>query len=155
MSSSYYPQSDGQTEVVNRCLETYLSCFATEQPQSWSHWLPWAELWYNTSYHISTELTPFEVVYGRQPPTLLYYTEGETRVEAVARELKDRDVALRQLKYNLKCAQDRMKAQADKKRTDVQFEVGDWVFLHLRPHRQRSVVQRINQKLAPKFFWPY
>lgn len=135
MSSSYHPRSDGQTEVNNRCLETYLRCFASEQPRTWSLWLPWAEVWYNTTYHATTGSTPFEVVYGRQPPTLLHYTEGETRVEAVARELKDRDEALRQLKYNLKLAQDQMKAQADKRRTDVQFKVGDWVFLHLCPHK--------------------
>lgn len=87
---------------------------------------------------MSTGVTPFEVVYGRSPPTLLHYTEGETRVEAVARELRDRDKALRQLKYNLQRAQVRMKAQADKHRTEIQFEVGDWVFLSLRPQTEFS-----------------
>lgn len=81
MSSSYHPQMDGQTDVVNCCLETYLHCFALELPQTWAHWLPWAKLWYNTTYHVSTGTTPFHVVYGNSPPTIICYLEGETRVE--------------------------------------------------------------------------
>ncbi|PNY03372.1 hypothetical protein L195_g026699 [Trifolium pratense] len=155
MSSAYHPQTDGQPEVVNRCLESYLRCFISDQPKSWAHWIPWAELWHNTTFHISTGFTPFEVVYGRKPPVLVHFLEGETGVEAVAQELRDRDEALRQLKFNLQNAQEQMKVQADKKRKEVQFEVGDWVFLKLRPHRQQSVVQQIHQKLAPRFFGPY
>ena len=39
MSSSYHPESDGQTKVINRCLETYLHCFALEQPCQWFTWI--------------------------------------------------------------------------------------------------------------------
>lgn len=106
MSSSYHPETDGQTEVVNRCLEAYLRCFASEQPKTWSYWLPWAELWYNTTFHVSTGTTPFQVVYGRPPPTITRFMEGETKVEAVARELQERDEALAQLKYHLSKAQE-------------------------------------------------
>lgn len=141
--------------MIIHCLEAYLRCFIADQPKTWAHWIPWAELWYNTIFHVSTGFSPFEVVYGRKPPVLVHFLEGETRVEVVAQELRDRDEALRQLKTNLLKAQEHMKYQADKRRKDVQFEVGDWVFLKLRPHRQNSVVQRIHQKLAPRFFGPY
>ena len=63
LSTSYHPQTDGQTKVVNKCLETYLRCFDLEKKNQWTQWLPLAEWWYNTSYYIATHMTPFEVVY--------------------------------------------------------------------------------------------
>jgi transposase InsO family protein len=48
MSSAYHPQTDGQTEHVNQCLETLLRCFVHSCPSQWIHWLPLAEYWYNT-----------------------------------------------------------------------------------------------------------
>jgi hypothetical protein len=155
MSTAYHPESDGQTEVVNRCLETYLRCFSSDQPKMWVTWIHWAEYWFNTSFHTSTAKTPFEVVYGRPPPVLTRWVQGETRVEAVQRELLDRDEALRQLREQLLRAQSRMKEQADKRRVDRNFTCGEWVFVKLRAHRQTSVVSRINAKLAAKYYGPY
>lgn len=48
-----------------------------------------------------------------------------------------------------------MKSSTDKHRRDVHFEVGEWVFLKLRPHRQQSIIRRINQKLTPHFYSPF
>ena len=50
MSSAYHPQSDGQTEAVNKCLEMYLRCFTGQVPQKWAKLLDWAEFWYNSLF---------------------------------------------------------------------------------------------------------
>ncbi|KAL0553979.1 hypothetical protein IC582_007884 [Cucumis melo] len=63
-STSYHPQSDGQTEAVNKGLETYLRCFCNERPKVWVEWLPWVEYWYNTTFQRALGVSPFQVVYG-------------------------------------------------------------------------------------------
>lgn len=67
MSSSYHPQTDGQTERLNQCLEGFLRCSVHSCPRQWNKWLPLAEYWYNTSLQFSLGTTPFEVLYGHPP----------------------------------------------------------------------------------------
>ncbi|KAJ7957493.1 Ty3/gypsy retrotransposon protein [Quillaja saponaria] len=98
MSTSYHPQTDGQTEVVNRGLEAYLRCFVQDQPLGWSSYLSWEEYSYNTGYHTSTNTTPFSVVYGRSPPPLYPYMPGETMIADLDQQLIERDQMLQLLK---------------------------------------------------------
>ncbi|KAL6315874.1 hypothetical protein AAG906_012210 [Vitis piasezkii] len=56
---TYHPQTDGQTKVVNRCVEKYLHRFVHQWSHKWSTYIPWAELWYNKTFHASTGMTPF------------------------------------------------------------------------------------------------
>lgn len=72
----YHPQTDSQTEVVNKCLETYLRCMCSEKPSSWFKWLSLAEWWYNTNFHTSIQTTLYEVVYGQAPPIHLPFLLG-------------------------------------------------------------------------------
>lgn len=79
-SMAYHPQTDGQTEVVNKTLETYLRCFINGQPKKWLSWLHWAEFSYNTSPHSSTQVSPFQALYGRASPLLNRVGQGATAV---------------------------------------------------------------------------
>jgi len=126
MSTAYHPQTDGQTEVVNRCLETYLRYMCTEKANEWSKWLPLAEWWYNTTFHTAIELTPYEVVYNQPPPIHLPYLPGETQVDAVDRSLQRREAMIQMLKFFLLQAQHRMKVQADRHRSKRELAVGSW-----------------------------
>ena len=59
------------------------------------------------------------------------------------------------MKKHLEQSRNRMKQQANLKRTDREFEVGDWVFVRLQPYKQSSLKNSKNHKLAPKFYGPY
>lgn len=68
LSTSYHPQIDGQTERLNRCVETYLRAMTFSNPKQWIRWLPLTEWWYNTNHQTSLKTTPFQALYGFPPP---------------------------------------------------------------------------------------
>lgn len=70
MSTAYHPQTDGQTERVNKCLESYLRCMCFLKPHKWKRCLAVAEWRYNTNFHTSLQMTPFKALYGYTPSEL-------------------------------------------------------------------------------------
>ena len=139
MSSAYHPQLDGQTKVVNKNLEHYLRAFTVERPHSWVDWLPFVEFWFNTNFHTSTKLTPFETLFGCPPPRSLDYIPGTTKVDSVDMHLRTKQQLLTLLKQNLVAAQERMKINADRHRIERDFVEGEWVHLRLQSYKQKSL----------------
>lgn len=154
-STAYHPQTEGQSEIVNQALETYLRCFINGQPKQWAKWLHWAEFCYNTAPHMSIKMSPFKALYGRSPPAVIRLGHNTTPVDSLEQLLRERDAVLDDLKVHLLKAQQRMKHWADKKRREVVFAVGDLVFLKLQPYRQQSIARRPCEKLAARFYGPF
>ncbi|KAJ3701854.1 hypothetical protein LUZ61_005559 [Rhynchospora tenuis] len=155
MSTSYHPQTDGQVERVNQCVETYLRSMVFQQQKRWVKWVPLAEYWYNTNFHSSLHTTPFKALYGYDPPVLALGSAPKSSIESVNEVLRERQQMLVNLKLHLVRAQDRMKKFADSKRSERTFSKGDWVYLKLQPYRQISVSGTQNSKLNPRFYGPY
>ena len=155
MSSSYHPQTDGQTERVNQCLETFLRCFVHTCPSQWSKWLALAEYWYNTSFHSALGTTPFEVLYGHKPRYFGLSVNALCESLELSDWLQEREQMQSLIRDHLLRAQARMKFQADKHRSERSFAVGDWVYLKLQPFVRQSVVTRANRKLAFRFYGPF
>lgn len=117
-------------------------------PRSWVKWLAWAKWCFNTSYHTSSRFSPFELVYGYPPPHMVPYEVGSITIDSVEQSLIKRDKVLAVLKCNLELAQNRMKFQADKKRSEKQFTVGDLVFLKSIPYQLQFLATHSFHKLA-------
>jgi hypothetical protein len=69
MSSSFYPQTDGQTKRVNQTLETYLQHYVSVELNDWDTLLSRAEFAHNAAYHESIRSTPFKLNFGYNPRT--------------------------------------------------------------------------------------
>ncbi|XP_026439743.1 uncharacterized protein LOC113338565 [Papaver somniferum] len=101
LSSAYHPQTVGQTERVNACLENYLRCVSCHKPSSWRNWLFLAKWWYNTSFHRGLKMSPFQALYVYLPPHLAFPSNATTSVDAVEAYLKSRDTMLDIIKESL------------------------------------------------------
>jgi len=74
-SSSYHPETDGQTERVNQILEDMLRAYILDFQGKWEEYLPLVEFSYNNSYQSTIHMAPFEALYGRKCRTPLCWSE--------------------------------------------------------------------------------
>lgn len=136
IASAYHPQTDGQTEKVNHVIGTYLRAFSRQNPDEWDDLLPLGEFAYNSSVHISTGKSPFELDLGYIPRLPIDITiraalgRGTSRLErralTFAESMKNNlDLA----REKLKDAQDSQKTAADESRQESPFQLGQQVYL--------------------------
>lgn len=71
MSTAFHPQTDGQTERMNRVMEDMMRHLAESQPLEWDHNLPLIEFAINNAYSASVQSTPFRLNHGHDPLTPL------------------------------------------------------------------------------------
>ncbi|KAE8736351.1 cytochrome P450 78A7-like [Hibiscus syriacus] len=131
-STSVHPQMDGQTERVNALVETYLRHYVSATQRDWPKLLDVAQFSYNLQRSEATNQSPFEIVIGQQPLTpnavVTGYQGPNPTAYQFAKEWQEQHELARACLHK---AGKRTKKWADRKRRDVNFEVGDLVLAKL------------------------
>jgi hypothetical protein len=106
-STTYHPESDGQTESVNRVIEYILRMYVMDKPSRWEDYLHLVEFAYNNGYHASLKMSSFEALYGRKCNTLVSWDNPADRALVGPELLKEMEDQMIKIKQNPKSAQDR------------------------------------------------
>ncbi|TYK21579.1 pol protein [Cucumis melo var. makuwa] len=122
--TTFHPQTDGQTERLNQVLEDMLRACVLEFSGSWDSHLYLMEFAYNNSYQATIDMAPFEALYGKCCRSPVCWGES------------------------------RQKSYADVRRKDLEFEVGDMVFLKVAPMKGVLRFEK-KGKLSPRFVGPF
>ena len=132
-STTFHPQTDGQSERTIQTLEDMLRAYALDLKGSWASHLPLVEFAYNNSYHSSIKVAPYEAFYGRKYRSLICWDEvGERKLlgpEIIQRTYKK----VNMIRDRLRAGQSRQKSYFDIKRKALELEIGDKVFLRVAP----------------------
>jgi hypothetical protein len=153
-SSAYHPQTDGQTERTNQILEDMLRACALKYGKSWDKSLLYTKFSYNNSHQASIKMTPYEALYGRQCRTPLFWSQTRESQVFGPEVLKDVEKQIQMVRESLKVDQSRQKSYADKRRRDLSFEIGDFVYLKVSPMGGTRMF-KVKGKLAPRYVGPF
>ena len=150
MSTAFHPQTDGQTEILNRILENYLRAYTSLEQMNWAKLLPAAEFAYNNSKNTTTQIPPYRALYGYDPELRFDIADNVTKGEAPA--ARDRVERLHELRDRLRDeilkAQESQAKYYNQRHMPMAFKRGDFVKLSTRNLRLK------NKKLQPRWVGP-
>lgn len=151
---AYHLQSDGQSERTIQTLEDMLRACVLDLGGSWESYIPLIEFAYNNNFQATIGMAPYEALYGRRCRSPVHWDEvGEKRV--LGPEIIEKTVeAIDKIRASIKAAHDRQKSYADTRRKDLEFNVGEKVFLKVAPMKG---VFRFGKKgkLRPRYIGPF
>jgi transposase InsO family protein len=137
LSTAHHPQTDGQTEIMNQYLEQRLRPFVNYYQDNWSELLPMMDYAQLTLPHSSTGMSPFEVRNGFKARTSFDWTTSESTAPGLNSDRACQRVRLIQESWKLARdmmarSQARMIKSANAHRREVDFDVGDYVWLNIK-----------------------
>ncbi|KAK8935924.1 hypothetical protein KSP39_PZI014098 [Platanthera zijinensis] len=132
-STTYHPQTNGQTEQVNQIVEDMIRCYILDHGGAWDEQLRLMEFAYNNSYQEILQMALFEALYGRRYRTPLFWVKAGERHLLGPDALEEMEVAVKLIREKLRIAQERYEKNANRRRSDLEFSVGDLVFLKVSP----------------------
>ena len=147
-SSAFHPETDGQTEHMNRVLEDMLRHYISPAMADWDKHLPLAEFAVNNAWQESIHNTPCNVVYGISPLTPAQMACPDRNAKPAAAWLPDRQHIVSETRRHMHNARNRQKHFADRKRSHVKFAVNDKVFLNAANLPVKGMLSR-------KLFWKW
>jgi hypothetical protein len=154
LSTSFHPQSDGQTENMNRTLQDMLRHYIGPYRTDWDSYLALAEFAVNNSFNSSIQTTPFKLTYGQSPFTPVSLLM-ESNTPAALRFVQNYADRLTSAKNAIRAAQDRQKRQADKHRQSVHYITGQLVVLTTKNLKFKCASTNTSHKLLPRFVGPF
>ncbi|MCO5603039.1 hypothetical protein L7F22_057182 [Adiantum nelumboides] len=145
-SSSFHPQTDGQSEIANSMVLDLLKSYISDQKTQWERYLPLVEFAYNNTIHSSTGKASFEIVEGamKVPPFL----SMKDKIFEADKYIRDLDTAFAKVRETLQKSQEQQKKAADLHRRDLKLKENDWVLLRFEKARLRK--KKGKERLFPK-----
>ena len=115
LSTAFHPQTDGQTEILNRILEHYLRAYTSDEQTNWARLLPTMEYSYNNSRSASIGISPFRAMYGYNPEIRFDVADDvpEGKISAVRNRIRRLQELREELRKKLVAAQERQKHYYD------------------------------------------